>query len=226
MKKNIMYTLICTFLLVWVISPASAKMIKPDRSQLPVPLGFCVRASVPIGDLELVDSLFGNSIWLNAEYYVIWIDGDAEGDTFELIFFVNTDVAFDMLSYNTSGSAYIFFNGLDAFSFEFNGGELEILDGQYCSIQAYHDNAALAQTYMVPNKGYDVYQIFNINGESEGILSFTVTIADIMNAKAGAILGKNEAGNIYFTYLGGGKCAVTYPYPDGKTNTQSFTCWQ
>ncbi|MCL4254561.1 MAG: hypothetical protein KJ043_12385, partial [Anaerolineae bacterium] len=74
--------------------------------------------------------------------------------------------------------------------------------------------------------GFDVYQIFPIDGVSEGILSFTVTTADIAGASAGEVLGSNDAGNIYFTYLGGGKCSVTYPYPDGKTNSQSFVCWE
>ncbi|PJF27893.1 MAG: hypothetical protein CUN52_13885 [Phototrophicales bacterium] len=226
MMKRIILTLSFVLILVITIAPASAKVITPDQSKLPVPLGFCVRATLPIGDMNFVDSLFGSSIWVTALSYVVWINGDAQGDTFELTLFINTDVAFDVASYDSGGSPYVFFNGLNADMSEFNGANIQVVDGQYCSIQAYKDNAALAQTYMVPNKGYDVYQIFQIDGRSQGILSFTVTIDDIMNAKAGDVLGKNEAGNIYFTYLGGGTCAVTYPYPDGKTNTKSFTCWK
>lgn len=179
-----------------------------------------------MGDIGVIDSLIGSSVWLTPEYYVILVFGGVEGDVYEGVLFVPTDVAFDMVSYDTTINPYFFFEGLGANFFAINGAYLEIIDSQNCSFEAYDDNAALAQTYMVPNKGFDVYQIFPIDGESEGILSFTVTIADIAGASAGEVLGSNDAGNIYFTYLGGGKCSVTYPYPDGKTNSRSFACWE
>jgi hypothetical protein len=211
-----------------VAMPISAKTNTLEQSTLPIPLGFCIYFSIPIGDSEFVDSFIGESIWLIPQYYVVLVNGDlSAGDTLEGVIFVPTDIVFDINSYDSGFfDPYLFFEGLGANFFAINGAELNIVDSQNCSFQAYDDNAALAQTYMVPNKGFDVYQIFPVDGVSEGILSFTVSIDDISGASAGDVLGSNDAGNIYFTYNGGGTCSVTYPYPDGKTNSQSFVCWK
>ena len=224
--KRLVLTFVFVLMLLVSIAPISAKTITPQQSKLPIPLGFCIYFSVPVGDIGIVDSLIGSSVWLIPEYYAILVFGGVEGDIYESILFVPTDIAFDINSYDSTLSPYLFFEGLGANFLAINGAYLEIIDSQNCSFQAYKDNAALAQTYMVPNKGFDVYQIFPIDGVSEGILSFTVSLADIAGASAGEVLGSNSAGNIYFTYLGGGKCSVTYPYPDGKTNSRSFVCWE
>ncbi|HRF98130.1 MAG TPA: hypothetical protein PLZ51_23145, partial [Aggregatilineales bacterium] len=135
------------------------------------------------------------SIWLVPQYYVVLVDGDMnEGDILEITLFVPTDLAFDMISYDTTNPSYLIFEGLGANFITGGGASLQIVTGEACSFQAYDDNAALAQTYMVPNKGFDVYQIFPVDGVSEGILSFTVSIEDISGASAGDVLGGNEAG--------------------------------
>lgn len=227
MKRILVLVAIVMILMASVI-PAAARTNTPEQSSLPIPVGFCVYFSIPLGDIGLVDSYIYNSIWgsIQAIGYFIFYDF-VPGEKFEGIVFVPADTAFDLYSYDSSVyDPYLIFEGLGGNFFGINGADVGVTDSQNCSFQVYDDNAALAQTYMVPNKGFDVYQIFPVDGESTGILSFTVSIEDISGASAGDVLGSNEAGNIYFTYLGGGKCSVTYPYPDGKTNSNSFTCWK
>ncbi len=226
--KRIILTCVVVFMLLVSIAPISATTVTPEQSTLPIPKGFCIYFSIPIGDVGIIDSFIYNSIWYNIEDIQVFVFFDYQpGDIVEGRLFVPSDTAFDLNSYDTTIlDPYFIFEGLGGNFFAINGAYLEIIDSQYCSFQAYDDNAALAQTYMVPNKGFDVYQIFVIDGVSEGFLSFTVSIDDIAGASAGEVLGSNDAGNIYFTYLGGGKCSVTYPYPDGKSNRQSFVCWE
>jgi len=226
--KRIVLTFVFVLMLLVSIAPISAKTITPQQSTLPIPKGFCIYFSIPIGDVGIIDSFIYDSIWGNIEAIGIFVFFDYQpGDYLEGRLFVPSDTAFDLNSYDTTVfDPYLIFEGLGGNFLAINGAYLEIIDSQNCSFQAYKDNAALAQTYMVPNKGFDVYQIFPIDGVSEGILSFTVSLADIAGASAGEVLGSNSAGNIYFTYLGGGKCSVTYPYPDGKTNSRSFVCWE
>ncbi len=224
--KHLLRALLIIGVLSVAIMPVSAKTTTPEQSTLPIPVGFCVSFSIPLGDIGVIDSFIYNSIWGSSESYGILIFSNfTPGELFEGILFVPSDTSFDLFSYDSILFDYLIFDGLSGFFATFNDASVSIIDSQNCSFKVYDDNAALAQTYMVPNKGFDVYQIFPVDGEDTGILSFTVTVDDIAGASAGTVLGSNDAGNIYFTYVGGGKCSVTYPYPDGKTNSQLFTCW-
>ncbi|MCU0482247.1 MAG: hypothetical protein MUE54_13720 [Anaerolineae bacterium] len=225
--KRALVLIAVVMMLVATIIPASARTNTPEQSVLPIPVGFCVSFSIPIGDIGIIDSFIYNSIWGNIQAIGILIFYDfTPGELFEGVLFVPSDTAFDLNSYDTGFDPYLIFDGLSGNFFTANGANLSIIDSQNCSFQVYKDNAALAQTYMVPNRGFDVYQIFQSEGASVGVVSFTVSIEDISGASAGDVLGSNEAGNIYFTYLGGGMCSTTYPYPDGKINSKSFVCWK
>jgi len=202
--------------------PVSAKSVLPEQSQLPIPQGFCVQLTVPIYDEGIVLEMIGNSVFFIPIHIDFYFSEDLNGDVYEVIGWIFTDEVTVIISEGMglddfSGVAVDALHGL----FEsIGGGSAVILPASACSFPAYRDNAALAQAFLVPETGYDVYQIF----DGSGIFSFRVTQDALANAEAGDVLGSNEAGNITFTYNGNGVCTVTYPYTDGKTGSKSFIC--
>ena len=202
------------------LTPISASPITPQRSQLPIPQGFCVQFSLPVGDWGIVYAIGGNSIGLIPLYIELLVEDGVEGDIYRVTGWMFTDEAYEIYSVDSYEYISAGFEALTGFSLTNGGGDIRILSPNACSFKAYQDNAALAQTYLVPDTGYDIYQIF----DGAGILSFRVTQEALANASAGDVLGSNDAGNITFTYNGSGTCTVAYPYPDGKTNSKTFIC--
>lgn len=202
--------------------PVSAKSILPKQSELPIPQGFCVQLTVPIYDEGIVVEMIGNSIFFIPIHADFFFSEDLNGDVYELTGWVFTDEVSVVVSEGLgiddfSGAAIDALHGLIE---TIGSGNVVILPASACSFPAYRDNAALGQAFLVPETGYDVYQIFDGNG----IFSFRVTQDALANAEAGDVLGSNEAGNITFAYNGNGQCTVTYPYPDGKMGSSTFTC--
>jgi hypothetical protein len=211
---------ICIFSMA--LMPVSASPNTPQRSQLPIPQGFCVQLTVPIYDEGLIMALIGNSVELVPLRLELYFSEELNGDVYQVTGWMFTDEAQDLASFGVSSEefGYIFIDALRGDFFTIGEGSLVLLSRNACSFPAYQDNAALAQTYLVPDVGYDVYQVF----DGAGILSFRVSQDDLAGASAGEVLGSNDAGNITFTYNGGGTCTVSYPYPDGKTNSKTFIC--
>jgi hypothetical protein len=202
--------------------PVSAKPNTPEQAQLPIPQGFCIRMSVPVYEDGVVLDLQGLSVELIPLVFDIYFSEDLNTDVYEVVGWFFTDEAQEITSFGMGLDDFgsVFVDALRGVFDVYGSGSLEVLPPSACSFPAYSDNAALAQTFLVPDTGYDVYQIFN----GQGILSFRVSQDDLANAEAGDVLGSNEAGNITFVYKGNGQCTVTYPYPDGKTNSKTFTC--
>ncbi|MDX2077369.1 MAG: hypothetical protein SFZ02_13130 [bacterium] len=204
------------------LTPISASSKTPQVSQLPIPQGFCVQITVPVYAEGIIAHLTGNSVGLIPLHLDIFFSEELKGDVYQITGWMFTDQAQSVESYGMGFDefAYLFIDALSGEFFAFGDGSISLLSRNACSFPAYRDNAALAQTYLVPDTGYDVYQIF----DGAGILSFRVTQEALANASAGDVLGSNDAGNITFTYNGGGKCTVAYPYPDGKMGSKTFTC--
>lgn len=203
------------------LMPVSAKPILPEQAQLPIPQGFCIRMSVPYEDGFAFD-VQGLSVWLNPIVAEIHFPDESNNGIYEVVGWFFTDEAREIIGVGQADTTdgRVFIDALRGEFFVDGEGSLEILPPSACSFPAYSDNAALAQTFLVPETGYDVYQIIN----SQGILSFRVTQEDLANAEAGGVLGSNEAGNITFVYKGNGQCTVNYPYPDGKMGSKTFIC--
>jgi hypothetical protein len=219
MKRFFVITFLISLFSLALI-PVSAKPNTPQQSELPIPQGFCVQFSIPIGDLGIVYAIGGNSIGLIPLYVELLVEDGVEGDIYRVTGWIFTDEAYEIYSVDSYEFISAGFEALTGFSLTNGGGDIRILSRNACSFKAYQDNAALAQTYLVPDTGYDVYQIF----DGAGILSFRVTQDDLAGASAGEVLGSNDAGNISFTYNGGGTCTVVYPYPDGKIGSSTFVC--
>ncbi|HRF97974.1 MAG TPA: hypothetical protein PLZ51_22365 [Aggregatilineales bacterium] len=219
MKRFLVLTFLISLFSLALI-PVSAKPNTPEQSQLPIPQGACVRFRIPIQDFGFVIGLGGNSIDFAPTYVELLLENGVPGDFYEVTGWIFTDEAYIITSFGTTGFSGSAFEGLTGLIETIGGGSVELLSRNACSFNAYRDNAALAQTYLVPDVGYDVYQIF----DGAGILSFRVSQEALAGASAGEVLGSNDAGNITFTYNGGGTCTVAYPYPDGKTNSATFIC--
>jgi hypothetical protein len=204
------------------LTPISASSKTLQVSQLPVPQGFCVQLTVPVYAEGLVATLTGNSVGLIPLHIEIFFSEELNGDVYQITGWMFTDQAQSLQSLGMGFDeyAYAFMDALTGTFLTEGDASLVLLSRNACSFKAYRDNAALAQTYLVPDTGYDVYQIF----DGAGVLSFRVTQEALANASAGDVLGSNDAGNITFTYNGGGTCTVVYPYPDGKMGSSTFTC--
>ena len=219
MKRFITLTFLISLFSLALI-PVSAKPNTPQQSELPIPQGACVRFRIPIQDWGFVIGFGGNSVYLAPTYVELLLENGVPGDFYEVTGWIFTDEIYVVESFGTTGFSGAFFDGLSGYIDSIGGGSVELLSRNACSFPAYRDNAALAQTYLVPDTGYDVYQIF----DGAGLLSFRVNQDDLAGASAGDVLGSNDAGNITFTYNGGGTCTVVYPYPDGKIGSSTFTC--
>jgi len=221
MKRFLVAIIIIGILFVGLM-PVSAKSILPEQSQLPIPQGFCIEMIVPVYDEGIIFDFLGNSVSFAPVYINLFFSEDLQQDMYEVRGWIFTDEVKQVISIGPGIEDFgvVGFEGLGGDFIVEGNATLKLLPANACSFPAYRDNAALAQTFLVPETGYDVYQIF----DGAGIFSFRVTQDDLANAEAGDVLGSNEAGNITFTYNGNGVCTVTYPYTDGKTGSKSFIC--
>ncbi|MCL4252625.1 MAG: hypothetical protein KJ043_02465 [Anaerolineae bacterium] len=210
------------FIVVGILISILAISLTPASAKLPIPQGFCVQITVPIYDEGAVLLVEGLSVELIPLRFELYLSEEFDTNVYEIIGWFFTDEAAEVASFgpNIDDFADVFIDALRGYFDVIGEGSLVILPPSACSFPAYRDNAALAQTFLVPETGYDVYQIFDGNG----IFSFRVTEEDLANAQTGDVLGSNEAGNITFTYNGNGLCTVEYPYPDGKMGSSSFIC--
>jgi len=220
--KRLMIVALLIGILSMVLTPVSAKSNTPQQSQLPIPQGFCVQLTVPIYVDGIVVNIKGLSVELIPVQFDLFFSEELNGDVYQITGWMFTDEAQELDSFGlgVDESARAFIDALRGEFFALGDASIVLLSRNACSFPAYRDNAALAQTYLVPDTGYDVYQIF----DGAGILSFRVTQEALANAEAGDVLGSNDAGNITFTYNGNGQCTVAYPYPDGKMGSKTFTC--
>lgn len=210
------------FIVIGILISLLAISLTPASAKLPIPQGFCVHITVPIYDGGVVVLIEGLSVELIPIRFELYLSEELDGDVYEIIGWFFTDEAAEVGSMGPGiddfGGAFI--DALRGYIDTYGEGSIVILPPSACSFPAYRDNAALAQAFLVPDTGYDVYQIF----DSKGIFSFRVSETALANAQAGDVLGSNEAGNITFTYNGSGVCTVAYPYPDGKMGSSSFIC--
>jgi len=220
--KRLLATIIIIGIFCIGLIPVSAKPLLPEQAKLPIPQGFCIRMSVPIYENGIVIDMEGLSVELIPVVFNIYFSEELNTDVYEIVGWFFTDEAQEIssLGMGIDDFGYVFIDALRGYFDIYGAGSLEVLPPSACSFPAYRDNAALAQTFLVPETGYDIYQIFDGNG----IFSFRVTQDDLANAKAGDVLGSNDAGNITFVYNGNGQCTVTYPYPDGKMGSKTFIC--
>lgn len=223
MKRFTIITILIGILCIGLM-PVSAKSILPEQSQLPVPQGFCIRMAIPVDENVAIFDVQGLSIGMIPITFDIYLSEELNTTIYEVVGWIFTDEIRQLASFDIDLDEVTHIVLVDALSGLFmNFTEeaiLDLLPPSACSFPMYRDNAALAQTFLVPETGYDVYQIFN----GQGVLSFRVTQDNLANAVAGDVLGSNDAGNITFVYNGSGQCTVSYPYPDGKTNSKTFTC--
>lgn len=210
------------FIIVGILISLLAISLTPASAKLPIPQGFCVQITVPIYDEGIVVLIEGLSVELVPLRFEFYFSEELDGEVYEILGWFFTDEAAEVGSVGPGiddfGGAFI--DALRGYFDSYGEGSIVILPPSACSFPAYRDNAALAQAFLVPDTGYDVYQIF----DSKGIFSFRVSETALANAQAGDVLGSNEAGNITFTYNGNGVCTVAYPYPDGKMGSSSFIC--